>query len=102
MYGEFVMLSSEGEGGYGGPVGTGNILRRSAREVYEHEVPDYFGNPTVIQSGGNSTNNTTHSRHARQTVNPPKNGAPTEQPKSNRYVLQKSYFKLSTVRSIYH
>ena len=77
------MMSSDGEGGYGGPVGTGNILRRSAREIYEHEVPDYFSKPDIIKNNGNYTSGN-HSRHARQTVNPPKNGAPTEQPKSNR------------------
>jgi len=79
------MMSPEGEGGYGGPVGTGNILRRSAREVFEHEVPDYFSNsnPNIILNSGNQTSGP-GSRHTRQTVNPPKNGAPTEQPKSNR------------------
>ena len=72
MYGEFAMLGSEEYGPVGGSVG--NILRRSAREVYEEEVPDYIAKE---HSNGN------HTRKARQTVNP-RTGGPTEQPKSNR------------------
>jgi len=85
------MMNAAGEtvtGGYGGPGGTGNILRRSTREVYEDEVPNFFSNSYA--GPGNKT------RTTRQTVNPPQNGAPTEQPKSNRVDSCESKVEITT------
>jgi hypothetical protein len=76
------MLGSEEYGPVGGSVG--NILRRSAREVFEHEVPDFFGKEEHSHAHGNFTGKGhEHTRKTRQTVNP-RTGGPTEQPKSNR------------------
>lgn len=97
MYGEFVM-NTDGPGaaaGSGPGSGGGNALRRSAREVYEHEVAEFFGkaqtaklSPLAENLGhGESVNGTESVRGKRQTVNP-KNGGPTQQPKSNRWVCQ--------------
>ncbi|ODM95494.1 hypothetical protein Ocin01_11183 [Orchesella cincta] len=106
MYGEFIMNSEA----YVGPVGS-NTLRRSTRDVFEHEVPDLLpsphskkkrsahahhqadhdANPTALHNlpddfddhlQGNGTVSS-HVRSTRQTVNN-RNGGPTQQPKSNR------------------
>ncbi|CAG7721781.1 unnamed protein product [Allacma fusca] len=86
MYGEFSMNLDT----YVGPVG-GNTLRRSTREVYEDEVPDFLseafqkhnGKRSSGASAGNATDSDSHVRTSRQTVNP-RNGSPTQQPKSNK------------------
>jgi hypothetical protein len=100
MYGEFSMSSDT----FAGPPGS-NSLRRNAREIFEEDVPPILsptklhqssaGNPqqpTVLDGAeGNSGNatlgNGAYERSKRQTVNP-RNGGPTQQPKSNRYELK--------------
>ena len=85
MYGEFSMNPDS----YVGPVG-GNTLRRNAREVFEDEVPNVFAHPDIQKhnmhrrNAGSFDNSTdSHVRTSRQTVNP-RNGGPTQQPKSNK------------------
>ncbi|OXA59156.1 hypothetical protein Fcan01_04225 [Folsomia candida] len=112
MYGEFVMNDGPAGGetlGAGGLGGGGNALRRSAREVYEHEVEEFFGKSKTAKFANraenlhpdqknNSTNGggqTSHSRKVRQTVNP-KNGGPTQQPKSNRVDSCESTTEITT------
>jgi hypothetical protein len=92
MYGEFVMVNSEA---FAGPV-AGNYLRRSAREIYEDEVPDYFTKPNTPNhlNTGNVTNEDA-SRKKRQTVNP-RNGSPTQHPKSNRVDSCESKVEITT------
>lgn len=84
MYGEFVMLTDGTVGvGVGGERG-GYSRRRSTREIYEHEVPEVLGSVylnTPSATYGKEGNTT---RVTRQTVNPPRNGVPKQQPKSNR------------------
>lgn len=97
MYGEFVMNSDPSPGGQT-PSST-NALRRSARDVYDHELEEFFGKSKSSKMAGLAENLPsdeyvddddfeTHSsngtRKVRQTVNP-RTGGPTQQPKSNRY-----------------
>jgi hypothetical protein len=104
MYGEFIMNSDSSPltGATSTGTGGGNALRRSAREVYESEVEEFFGkskNSKLSHLAENLKNegeeeeeeigetpphnSTEKVRKVRQTVNP-KNGNPTQQPKSNR------------------
>jgi hypothetical protein len=100
MYGEFVMNADGGPPGAGAGGGNG-LLRRTAREVYEDEVAEFFGTSKSANLAGNlkhpsataHTNGTegqSHTRRTRQTVNP-RNGSPTQQPKSNRLVYNFLY-----------